>query len=60
MEYNFDTLCRLLARAALSESEEKALILGRGVVVNGRVMVDEEADEETEVDITSDIGEGRC
>jgi hypothetical protein len=55
MEYSFDTLCRLLALAALSESDENALIRGRGVVVRGRVIVDEEAEEETEVDIITDM-----
>jgi len=57
MEYSFDTLCRLLARAALSESDDQVLILALGVVVNGSAIVDDEADEETEVDIITDMTE---
>lgn len=54
MEYNFDTLCRLLARAALSASDVKILILGRADV-SGSVIVDEEADEDTDVETTTDM-----
>ena len=55
MEYNFETLCRLLALAARSDSDEKALIRGRGVVVSGRVIVEDEADDDTEVEIITDM-----
>jgi hypothetical protein len=53
IEYSFDTLCRLLARAALSLSELYVFILARGVV-RGRVMVEEAADEETD-ETTTDM-----
>jgi hypothetical protein len=54
MEYSFDTEWRLLARAARSLSEVYVLILGRAVV-RGRVIVEDEADDETD-ETTTDMG----
>jgi len=61
MEYSFDTLCRLLARAALSLSDdENALMRERGgpeeaAGARGRFIVGEEAEDETEVEIITDM-----
>jgi hypothetical protein len=54
MEYSFDTLCRLLARASRSPSAAKILILGRGDV-RGKVIVDDEADDDTDAEKKTDI-----
>jgi hypothetical protein len=53
MEYSFDTLCRLLARAARSLSELYGFIRAKEVV-SGSVIVEDEAEEETDV-TTTDI-----
>jgi hypothetical protein len=55
IEYSFDTLCRLVARAVLSLSDENILIRCRVDDVNGSVIVDDEADDDTDVDMTTDI-----
>ena len=54
MEYSFDTLCRLLARAARSVSDVKTLTLGREDV-KGRFIVDDEADDDTDVERITDM-----
>ena len=45
----------MLARVARSESDENILILGRGPEVRGRVIVDEDADDDTDVETRTDM-----
>ena len=55
IEYSFETLCRLLARAARSASDVKILTRGREEE-SGSVIVDEEADDDTDVETRTDMG----
>ena len=53
MENSFETLWRLVARAARSLSENR--LTRERAEVSGNVMVDEEADDETDVEIMTDM-----